>query len=56
MNRHEDPQVNDEAIFDAWWYKHEKDFCERDDIVMPKDLARIAFHAGVACIEEGWVE
>ena len=57
MNRHEDPITNDEAIFDAWWYKN-LDSINIQYNFMPttKDVALEAFKAGVMYIENGWVE
>lgn len=57
MNRHEDPQVNDEAIFDAWWYNNLDEIrIQHNHLATEKDIARVAFMAGVAYIEEGWIE
>lgn len=57
MNRHEDPQVNDEAVFDSWWYNNLDDInIQYNHMPTTKDIARIAFMAGVAYIEEGWVD
>lgn len=57
MNRHDDPEVNDEALFDAWWHHNE----ERIDIqynylASIRDIAKTSFLAGIACVEEGWID